>query len=373
MSFLNVQNVSCRYGNRCVIRHLSMTLEKGEIGCLLGRSGCGKSTLLRAIAGFEPLRDGTITLGDRLLSHRTHLVPPHKRQIGLVFQDYALFPHLTVAANVSFGLRHLPRNQRKARTAEVLRLVRMEGMEERYPHEISGGQQQRVAVARALAPRPMLLLLDEPFSNLDPCLRVDLALEVREILKKQDITALMVTHDQGEAFAVADRVGVLDGGELAQWDEPTRLFLDPATRTVAEFVGVSSFLPGHLISSKAAATSLGVLPIRRQSTSPAGEGVDILLRPPDLVQDPAGPVSAVVVRSVLSAAGSMYLVELDSGDRLYAVSPERFPRPAGSRVRLRLEPPPPGGWPAYGTDGHDRETCPFDPTIAKNKEFPVAV
>lgn len=219
-----------------VVNELSLGLQRGHIGCLLGASGCGKTTILRAIAGFEPLRAGTIRLGGRVLSTPTDAVEPQDRQVGMMFQDYALFPHLNVEGNVAFGLRRWEKERREERVTELLELVGLRDARHRFPHEMSGGQQQRVALARALAPEPELLLLDEPFSNLDVDTRERLAFEVRDILQKTGHTALLVTHNQAEAFAIADRIGIMDRGAIAQWDTPFALHHTPASPFVADFI-----------------------------------------------------------------------------------------------------------------------------------------
>jgi len=204
-------------GPHRVVDDFSLRLAPGEIGCLLGPSGCGKSTVLRAIAGFEPVRAGTIHLGELLLSSPARHLPPEQRRVGMMFQDYALFPHLTAAQNVGFGLRRLPRAERQARVAQLLALVDLAAAGERHPHELSGGQQQRIALARALAPAPALLLLDEPFSNLDGATRTRLTGEVRGILRQAGQTAILVTHNEAEAHAMADRIGVMHAGRVAHW------------------------------------------------------------------------------------------------------------------------------------------------------------
>lgn len=204
------------------VDNFSLLLPASHIGCLLGPSGCGKTTVLRAIAGFEPLRAGAILLGDKLLSSPTVHVPPEQRRVGMMFQEYALFPHLNAAQNVGFGLRRLPGEARAAKVAQMLSLVGLKDAGARFPHELSGGQQQRVALARALAPAPALLLLDEPFSNLDSSTRERLTAEVRDILKAAGQTAMLVTHNEAEAHAMADRVGVMHNGRLARWDDIPR-------------------------------------------------------------------------------------------------------------------------------------------------------
>lgn len=204
------------------VDHFTLSLEAGHVGCLLGPSGCGKTTVLRAIAGFEPVRAGAIFLGGRLLSSPTAHVPPESRRVGMMFQEYALFPHLDAAQNVGFGLRRLARADREARVGELLALVGLHDAGGRYPHELSGGQQQRVALARALAPSPALLLLDEPFSNLDGATRERLTAEVRGILKAAGQTAMLVTHNEAEAHSMADRIGVMHNGRLAHWEHVAR-------------------------------------------------------------------------------------------------------------------------------------------------------
>ena len=224
---LEVAKIRQSYSKKTVVNNLSFGLNKGVIGCLLGPSGCGKTTVLRCIAGFEPIGEGEILLNGVRVSSSGFLLQPEQRHIGMVFQDYALFPHLTVISNVIFGLHYMSRTERSERAAEMLEIVGLKDVANSYPHELSGGQQQRVALARALAPKPDLLLLDEPFSNLDVNLRERLSLEVREILKSQGTTAILVTHDQNEAFAIADEIGVMQHGEIIQWDSAYNLYHRP--------------------------------------------------------------------------------------------------------------------------------------------------
>ena len=252
--FLSLDTVSVRYPRSAAARpavdRVTLSLGPGQIGVLIGPSGCGKTSLLRAVAGLEPVAEGRVRMDDRILADAAsgvHLAPEDRR-IGMVFQDYALFPHLSVSDNVAFGLHHLRRTERQARVAELLDLVGLAHTARRLPHELSGGQQQRVALARALAPQPRLLLLDEPFSSLDVDLRERLAQDVRQILKAHGTGALVVTHDQLEAFALGDCIGVMNAGRLEQWDNAYALYHRPATRFVAQFIGHGVFAPAEIVA-----------------------------------------------------------------------------------------------------------------------------
>ena len=240
---VRLSGVSRSYGPVRAVKDLDLEVRRGRILALLGPSGCGKTTTLRLIAGFEAPDSGTVEVGGRTVAGPQANVPPEKRRVGMVFQDYALFPHLTVAKNVAYGLNGV-RKKREARVSEVLSLARLEGLEDRMPHELSGGQQQRVALARALAPEPAVVLLDEPFSNLDAALRSEMRSEMREILKAAGATAVFVTHDQAEALSFADEVAIMFNGKIAQVAPPEDLYHRPATREVAEFVGEANFVPG---------------------------------------------------------------------------------------------------------------------------------
>lgn len=342
---LEVAGLAHRYGDKQVLETVSFALSEGEIGCLLGPSGCGKTTVLRLIAGFEPPTAGEIRLSGERVSAPGYALPPELRAIGMVFQDYALFPHLTVAANVGFGLTQLDRSARQQRVAEMLATVGLAGRERAYPHELSGGQQQRVALARALAPRPRLLLLDEPFSNLDVDLREKLALEVREILKREGITALMVTHDQHEAFAMADVVGVMHEGRIQQWDTPYQLYHQPANRFVADFVGQGVLLEGVVLNDHQVEIELGVLNGAIPSecldqggcaTCARGCRVEVLIRPDDIIHDDESPVLAEVERKAFRGAEFLYTLKLPRGGRVLALVPSHHNHAIGEKIGIRL-------------------------------------
>ena len=255
--YLSLTNVGIAYDSEQVLSGISFSLQRGEIGCLLGPSGCGKTSLLRAIAGFEPVSEGSITLNKKTISQKRYALPPEQRQIGMVFQDYALFPHLNVIENVKFGLHGLSRSESDTRSLYLLEQIGLIDKKLVMPHELSGGEQQRVALARALAPQPKLLLLDEPFSNLDVELRDSLGEQVRGLLKQTQTTAIMVTHDQHEAFAMADSIGVIENGALLQWDSAYAIYHQPINAFVADFVGQGVMLHGQMISSPEVQNTLG--------------------------------------------------------------------------------------------------------------------
>lgn len=332
---LELNQVSQAYGSHLVVQGLSLELQQGEIGCLLGPSGCGKTTVMRTIAGFEPLLKGGISINGEMVSSAGHLLGPEKRKVGMVFQDYALFPHMTIFDNVVFGLRDLPRPEKIVRGNEVLELVGLEHESNKYPHEISGGQQQRVALARALAPRPELLLMDEPFSNLDVTLRERLSTEVRDILKEYGATALFVTHNQNEAFAIADKVGVMHDGKMIQWDTPHNLYHRPTDRFVAHFVGEGAFISGFVRSEKRIETGLGLLDGLLEREFPEGRAVELLVRPEDVIHDDDSPVKAEVLLKTFRGASILYHLRLISGDKVQALVPSHCVHDIGEMIGIR--------------------------------------
>jgi iron(III) transport system ATP-binding protein len=341
---LEVEGLHHGYNGHQVVRGLDFELPRGAIGCLLGPSGCGKTTVLRCIAGFETLRAGSIRLNGSVVSGPGVMLSPEKRHVGMVFQDYALFPHLSVAQNIAFALSALPRDEREARVREMAELVRLGEALGQYPHELSGGQQQRVALARALASRPELLLLDEPFSNLDVELRERLSLEVREIIKASGATAVLVTHDQHEAFAMADEVGVMHEGRIQQWDSAYNLYHRPANRFVADFVGQGVFLPAKVLNSHQVEIELGVLEGNvpgacQMGCDACGKGclTDILLRPDDVMHDDNAPTQAEVVHKAFRGAEILYTLRLASGRKVLALVPSHHNHALGERIGIRLD------------------------------------
>ena len=313
------------------VDRLSLQVAEGELVALLGPSGCGKTTTLRLIAGLETADAGTITIRGRVVTGPGRAVPPEERGVGIVFQDYALFPHLTVADNVGFGLPRAPRHGRRGRTADVLALVGLAGFESRYPHELSGGEQQRVALARALAPTPALMLLDEPFSNLDADLRAQMRDEVERILRETATTAVFVTHDQEEAFTLADRVGVLQTGRIEQMAPPQQVYHRPASRFVASFVGAADFLPGQ-VGREGIVTEVGTF--ANVDQLPEGQAVDVMIRPDDISFVPEASGAGTITRRYFRGSETVYCIRLPSGHRVHSSQPSASVLPTGMRVAL---------------------------------------
>jgi iron(III) transport system ATP-binding protein len=334
---LELKNIYHAYGENLIVKDISFGLTKGSIGCLLGHSGCGKTTVLRAIAGFEEVVDGTISIKDTVVSKKGWSLPPEKRNIGMVFQDYALFPHLTVYENIALGLRKIERAEKLKTITKMLNTVRLTDVRNCYPHELSGGQQQRVALARALAPMPELLLLDEPFSNLDVDLREKLSMEVREILKEYGVTALMVTHNQHEAFAMADEIGVMRYGGIQQWDTAHNIYHKPANSFVADFVGEGVILHGIVMNHKEVKTGIGTLKGNLPDQYVEGCIVDILIRPEDIIHDDVSPMKAEVVHKAFRGANILYTLLLDSGDKVMSLAPSHHEHPVGMKIGIKPE------------------------------------
>jgi len=334
---LQVDDIRHAFDGRAVVDGLSFSLRRGTISCLLGPSGCGKTTVLRAIAGFEPLRGGRILLDGKVVSAADLAVPPEQRRIGMVFQDYALFPHLRVADNVAFGLVGQLRASRGERVEEVLELVGLAGVGARYPHELSGGQQQRVALARALAPRPRLLRLVEQQQSRTRRQRERLSLEVRDILRAQGTTAILVTHDQHEAFAMADEIGVMHAGTIAQWGSAHALYHRPATRFVAGFIGQGVLLPGRVRDDGRIDLAIGTLAPPPAPGLPCGVAVEVLVRPDDILHDDASPLRADVLHKAFRGAEILYTLRLPGGARVLSLVPSHHDHAIGEPIGIRVE------------------------------------
>ena len=335
-SHLEVEKLDAGYEDLQVLNQISFTLQPGEIGCMLGPSGCGKTTVLRAIAGFEPAWRGRILIDDIEVSSRKTYLPPEKRNIGMVFQDFALFPHLRVEDNVRFGLKRLSRQEQQVRIQEMLAIVGMPAYAHAYPHQLSGGQQQRIALARALAPRPRILLLDEPFSNMDVEMREQLAREVRSILKQEDSTAILVTHDQNEAFAMADQICVMNEGSIQQQGSGYDLYHRPATRFVADFIGQGVIISATVESANSVKTPLGVIEGDNRIEAEPGSMVDVLIRPDDVIHDDESEESAIVVEKAFRGADFLYFLRMDSGIEVMCLAPSHHNHKINERIGIRL-------------------------------------
>lgn len=337
-NYLKLRNVSKTYTGQQIpaVSGLSFSVEYGEILALLGPSGCGKTTTLRLIAGFEHHEAGQICLAGKTVSSPDHAIPPEKRNVGIVFQDYALFPHLNVWQNVRFSFNSRARKRKHDSTIrDILSLVGMYDLRARYPHELSGGQQQRLALARALAPRPKILLLDEPFSNLDADLREQMRKEVKNILRATETTTVFVTHDQEEAFAFADKVGVLQNGKLEQFDTPEKIYHTPTTRFIADFVGEADFIPGKIVQPGVVETDLGLFP--SYSHISEGEEVEVMIRPDDVTIRPgAEETNGSIVQRIFRGSINSYVVKLDRGPILHSDQPSTLLYESTTRVHVRL-------------------------------------
>lgn len=332
---LEVNGISKGYNGDCVVSDLSFTLERGKIGCLLGESGCGKTTVLRCIAGFEQLQAGTISIGGNVVSTSKKSLPPESRKVGMVFQDYALFPHLTVEGNIAFGLGGLSGREKNIRVLKMLDLVGLGPDAGKFPHELSGGQQQRVALARALAPEPELLLMDEPFSNLDVMLRERLSLEVGTIIRELGISALLVTHNQLEAFAMADQIGIMHQGALEQWDAAYNLYHKPGTRYVAGFIGEGMMIQGLVIGKNKVETGIGTLTGEICGHWPTGATGYILIRPEDIIHDDDSPCQAEIVRKHFRGAQILYTLHTRSREEVLALVSSHHDHQLGQSIGIR--------------------------------------
>ena len=335
-NYLDVDHLSVAIDGESIVRDVSFKLKQGEVGSLLGPSGCGKTTLLRTIAGFEKPSNGSVSLRERVISSSSVLVSPEKRRIGMVFQDLALFPHLNISENVGFALRDLPNKQRTNRINELLSLVSLESHAKKYPHELSGGQQQRVALVRAMATRPDILLLDEPFSGQDIERREQLADEVGKLLREDGITALLVTHDQYEAFAFADKIGVLNEGEILQWDSAYNLYHEPKTKFVADFIGQGVFVKGRVVDSKCIQTPLGRVCGHVMQEYPAGTAVELLVRPDDVLHDDLSDNKAEIEDRSFRGADHLYTLKMTDELRLLCLAPSHHNHKIGERIGINL-------------------------------------
>ena len=337
MKRLEVKQLDFAYGRNKILFEFDFSLEESQIGCLLGPSGCGKTTVLRAIAGFENPTKGEIVLNGNKLNGSKIFVEPEKRQIGMVFQDIALFPHLSVDENIQFGIRSLPHAQRNRRSNELLDLVGMSQFKKTYPHELSGGQQQRIALARAMAPKPSLLLMDEPLSSLDEELREQLAREIRLILQQEKISAILVTHDQNEAFAVGDHICVMHQGRVQQNDSAYNLYHRPLNRFVAEFIGEGALLPGVVADEDTITTDLGEIKGNLPESCKHQDNVDVLIRPENVILGDDKENRAVITERYFRGSGYLYSLKTSGGVELLSLIPGSKALQIDQSISVRLQ------------------------------------
>lgn len=339
-ALLQLDNVSIAYGTESIVNDVNVAIDKGDIACVLGPSGSGKTSLLRAIAGFIPLSGGSITINQQRVSDAKGITPPNQRSVGVVFQDFALFPHLTVQQNIEFGLSKLTKTEKRATALHYMQIMEIDSLANKYPADLSGGQQQRVAIARALAPKPDILLMDEAFSSLDPTLREQVARDVRAIIQKLGVTAILVTHDQQEAFAFADKIAVLAMQRLQQFSSAYDLYHEPQSFFVAKFIGEGAFIEGKTVQKDKgwfANTALGLMRLEGEDYSNMPI-VKILLRPDDVMHDDASPTKAIIAEKHFRGAYIRYQLTLPgSNENVLCFAPSHHDHSIGETFGIRAE------------------------------------
>ena len=334
---IEIRELSLSIDGRSILNNISFYLGEIDIACLLGPSGCGKTSLLRCIAGFEKPEKGEVLIKGVIINNPNHYIPVEQRNIGMVFQDYVLFPHMCVSENIIFGLKNLQPKRIKQRLDELIQLLDLGDQINKFPHQLSGGQQQRVALARAMAPRPGVLLLDEPFASLDIELREQLAHELRSILKQDGITTIMVTHNQLEAFAMADIIGVIRDGKLRQWDTAFNLYHMPKTSDVADFVGEGVLISGEVINNKEVKTDIGNITGYVPDNLTKGDKVRVLIRPDDILHDDDSEITATVRNKVFRGAEFLYTLEMKNGLQVQSLVPSHHDHPINEPIGIKLE------------------------------------
>lgn len=317
---LNINGISFSIDGNRILDNLNFEVAEKDIVSIIGPSASGKSSLLRLIAGFDIVNSGKIKINNIIVDGNQKFIKPQNRNIGIIFQDLALFPHLNCEDNIIFGISKLPKTKISIRVARLMNLLNISGISKKYPHEISGGQQQRVAIARALAPKPELLLLDEPFSALDEELKEQLMLDVKKLLKEENITSIIITHNIKEAFQLSDKIAYLSEKKILQYDIPYNMYHKPTTKEIAHFCGIGSFLRGTIVDANHVSTSLGVL---FGDTSPyiKDEVVDIMIRPDDIIHDDNASSSAKVIEKTFHGSDFLYKLELKNGENVFCYTP----------------------------------------------------
>ncbi|MEE8401615.1 MAG: ABC transporter ATP-binding protein [Candidatus Hydrothermarchaeaceae archaeon] len=332
---IELKNVAKNYDGTNAVRDITFSVSEGEIFAILGPSGCGKTTTLRLIAGFEKPDSGKLTINQINVSDSNSFIPPERRNVGIVFQEYALFPHLTVQENVSFGLGRFESSKREKIVENMLGFVGLQNLKDRYPHQLSGGQQQRTALARALAPCPVVLLLDEPFSNLDVDMRVKMRDELKEILRKAKTTAVLVTHDQEEAFVLADRIAVMNDGIIEQIGTPEQIYHSPESKFVADFVGEADFLDGR-VTEDGIISEIGIMP--NPTNLPIGQAVELMIRPDDIDFNSEPNGECIIETREFKGSENRYHLKLPSGKILHSSQESTVIFKEGTNVTVKASP-----------------------------------
>lgn len=337
---LKIDKLGLGYDSKTVLSSVSFELAQGEIGCILGPSGCGKTSLLRAIAGFKAISEGDIFINNNKVAAPDYSLSVDKRNVGVVFQDYALFPHMSVHDNVAYGLNIKDKTQAAIIIAEYIDLVGLSDHADKYPHQLSGGQQQRVALARALAPKPDLLLLDEPFSSLDPELRASIAEDVRNIIKQNGTTALLITHDQQEAFTVSDKIGVLNNGTCEQWSSAYELYHQPKTQFIAKFIGEGTFISGTIVedqNGQRITTEIGEFALPLSNQYQHDQNALLLVRPDDLMHDDESDFKALIEQRTFRGASILYQLRVGiEQEKVYCLTTSHHNHKVGEHLGIIL-------------------------------------
>lgn len=334
---LKVDKIHCEYENRAAVSDIAFEVKKGGHAALLGPSGCGKTTILKAVAGFIRLKSGEISIDGKTVSGRTQFIAPELRRVGMVFQEHALFPHLNVEKNIAVGLRKTTYEKKSRLIESFVTRMGLGSERHKYPHELSGGQAQRVALARSLVCDPAVMLLDEPFSGLDEDLRHKLNEEVATILKERNITCLMVTHDQEEAFAFSDKVGVINEGRLQQWATPHDIYHEPKTKFVADFIGEGVFLKGALDNDARLVTDYVTLRNHKIKHNAQDSQFDVLLRPDDVIFDPLSHNKVRIISKMFKGSQTLYNLQAEGKQKIQALFPSHFDFTIGEMIGVRFE------------------------------------